>query len=325
MPRAFVTGATGFIGLNLIERLTRDGWDVLALHRAESDLTFLSRFEAERVVGDVTDHSSLTRSMPEGVDVVFHLAASVNFWSKNNDRQTTVNVEGTRNVVDVALRKEAKRFIQASSFVAFGPADGDLLHEGCDKRGRTHWVNYFRTKALADDEVMAGIERGLHACFLAPGYVLGPYELNNFSKLFLLLKEGKLPGAFPGGGPWCHVRSVVDAFIGATEVAEPGERYLIGSVHATFAEVAARIAQRLGVAPPRTLPASLLRAVARVMQWFSHFTGKEPDVTPEVAHMFSMDVAFDCTKAARELGYHETSLDEMIDDTHAWLLAEGRI
>jgi nucleoside-diphosphate-sugar epimerase len=325
MPTAYVTGATGFVGLNLVKRLTQEGWEVRALHRSSSDLAYLSRFDADRVVGDVTDRASLERSMPENLDVVFHVAASVNFWSRNNDAQTKTNVEGTRNVVDVALEKRAARFVQTSSFVAFGPTDGDVLNEECESKADGHWVNYFRTKYLSDNEVLAGIDRGLHASFVHPGYVLGPYELANFSEMFRLLKEGKLPGTFSGSGPWCHVDGVVHALIRAAEIAEPGERYLIGAVHATVAEVAEKIARRVGVDPPRPLPAWLMKSIARIMDWGSLITGREPDITPEVVHMFSMNTSFDSTKAERELGYRETTLDHMVDDTYAWLQAEGRI
>ena len=325
MPSAYVTGSTGFVGLNLVQRLAQGGWDVRALHRSSSDLTYLSRFDAERVVGDVTDRVSLERSIPEDVDVLFHVAASVNFWSRNNAGQTAINVDGTRNVVEVALTKKPKRFVQTSSVVAFGPADGDVLREDSESKAATHWVNYFRTKHLSDQEVLAGIERGLHACFVHPGYVLGPYELSNFSQMFELLKEGKLPGTFPGSGPWCHVDGVVDALIRSAEIGRPGDRYLIGATHATVADVAGRIARCVGVDPPKTLPAWQLKSMARIMEWGSFITGKEPDITPELVHMFSMDMSFDCSKAERELGYREVSLDRMVDDTYAWLKAEGRI
>lgn len=325
MPSAYVTGATGFVGLNLVKRLTEEGWHVRALHRSSSDLTYLSRFDVERVMGDVTDRKSLERTMQEDVDVVFHVAASVSFWSPNNAVQTKINVEGTRNVVEVALAKKAKRFVQTSSVVAFGPLDGDVLREDSESRAAEHWVNYFRTKYLADEEVRAGIEKGLHAVFVHPGYVLGPYELSNFSQIFRMLKQGKLPGTFSGAGPWCHVDTVVDALIRAAEVGRPGERYLIGAAHASVHEVVGKMAERLGVKPPKALPAWVMKSMAHVMDWGSRLTRKEPDLTPEVAHMFSMDITFDCSKAERELGYEETSIDQMVDDMHAWLQAEGRI
>jgi nucleoside-diphosphate-sugar epimerase len=76
--KAFVTGGAGFIGLNLIEQLTRDGWKVTALHRPTSDLSYIKRYPVDLVEGLITDKSSLERAIPEGIDVIFHLAGSTN-------------------------------------------------------------------------------------------------------------------------------------------------------------------------------------------------------------------------------------------------------
>src|SRR5512139_2269299 len=101
----FVTGATGFVGLNLVEQLLARGWRVIALHRAGSDLKYLARMRAERAVGDVTDADSLMRALPEGVDAVFHVAGDVSLWSRRNAAQDRINIEGTRNMVGAALAR----------------------------------------------------------------------------------------------------------------------------------------------------------------------------------------------------------------------------
>ena len=106
---AFVTGATGFVGLNLIQQLTELGWKVIALHRATSNLTYLQRFPVQRVESCVEDAASLERALPEGTDVVFHTAADLSFWSRHNARQTRTNIEGTRNVVAAALKRGVKK------------------------------------------------------------------------------------------------------------------------------------------------------------------------------------------------------------------------
>jgi dihydroflavonol-4-reductase len=96
---AFVTGGAGFLGLNLIEQLTAEGWQVAALHRATSDLSEITRFPVDLVAGDLTDTASLRRALPQAVDAVFHLAADTSVWSRHDNRQTRINVDGTRNVV----------------------------------------------------------------------------------------------------------------------------------------------------------------------------------------------------------------------------------
>jgi nucleoside-diphosphate-sugar epimerase len=99
MPTAFVTGATGFVGLNLIEELHRAGWRVIACHRASSNLRHLQRLGPELRVADVLDMPALLAALPEQVDALFHLAASINFWRPRNAEQTLINVQGTRHVV----------------------------------------------------------------------------------------------------------------------------------------------------------------------------------------------------------------------------------
>ena len=112
---AFVSGASGFIGVNLVKQLGLQGWDVTALHRDSSDLAYLSRFPAQRVIGDITNAASLDAVMPAGVDAVFHVAGNVSFDAAGDAAQNSDNIEGTRNMVDIALKKKAGRFIAVSS------------------------------------------------------------------------------------------------------------------------------------------------------------------------------------------------------------------
>ena len=117
---AFVTGGTGFLGLNLIEQLIAQDWHVTALHRPGSDIRLLSQFPVQRVEGDILDPDSLRRAMPQGVDAVFHVAADISMWSGHAARQTRINVEGTRNVVEAALQAGAKRLVHTSTWNTYG-------------------------------------------------------------------------------------------------------------------------------------------------------------------------------------------------------------
>src|SRR5262245_9220885 len=121
---AFVTGSNGFIGINLCEELLKQGWEVYAMHLPSSDITYIKRFPVHLVVGDVTDIVSLKKIMPEKADAVFHLAGDTSFWSRNNSRQKRVNVNGTKNVVSVAMSKNARCMVHTSSLEAWGEARG---------------------------------------------------------------------------------------------------------------------------------------------------------------------------------------------------------
>src|SRR5258708_20731685 len=106
---AFITGGTGFVGLNLVKELMIRGWDVTALHRPSSDLKLLKRFRPKLAVGALTDHASLLAAIPEGTDTIFHVAGNTNMWHVGNAEQTRDNSGGTRPLVCAALAKRVHR------------------------------------------------------------------------------------------------------------------------------------------------------------------------------------------------------------------------
>ena len=126
---AFLTGGTGFLGLNLMEQLVAQGWHVTALHRRSSDLAFISRFAVDLVEGDILNPGALDRAIPQGVDAVFHLAADTSVWSRHNRRQTRVNVEGTRNVARAALAANARRLVQEVDGYKLTICNGEIIRE----------------------------------------------------------------------------------------------------------------------------------------------------------------------------------------------------
>src|SRR6476620_6336283 len=158
---AFVTGGTGFIGLNLVEHLIQSGWDVIALHRPTSRLTELRKYPVRLVEGAVEDWASLDRAVPENVDAVFHVAGDVSLWSGHKQRQWRTNVEGTRNMVATALAKRSRKFVHTSSTAVYGiPAEP--FDETSPKLGK-YSFNYQRSKAAAEEEVAKGVAQGLDA------------------------------------------------------------------------------------------------------------------------------------------------------------------
>jgi nucleoside-diphosphate-sugar epimerase len=310
------------VGLNLLQELRARHWDVTACHRQSSNLELIRRFSPRLVVADVLDREQLVDAMPERPDVVFHLAASINFWRPKNDEQTRINVEGTRNVVEAALERKAQRFIHMSSVAAWGPSDGDVIDETTPSRAPGHAVNYFRTKWLSEQEVQRGIERGLRAVFINPANILGPYDPNTWSRTFGLVKQGRMPFAPPGAGPWCHVHEVVRAALAAVERGGIGERYLLAGTQATYRELLDIASELLGQKPPRVIPPGLLLAFAVVRDHMGRVTGKEPEITPELARVLASSFEVRSTKAERELGYRSVPFRQMVEDTFEWMRAE---
>lgn len=320
--RAFVTGATGFVGTNLVRELVALGWDVTAIHRASSRTSQLPD-SVHLLPGDVTDRASLAAAMPVDVDAVFHTAGNTSLWSLARDEQTRTNVVGTRNVVMVAIEKRARRFVHTSSIAAFGHHDERISESTASNAARSP-INYHRTKWLAEEEVRRGIEEGLDAVMINPPHIVGPWDWGNWSRVIRLAREGKLPGVPPGRASWCHVREVVRAHVAAVSKGRCGENYLLGGTDATYLEAVTVVGTLTGKkVPSRPLPASLLKLVAAGNQLVSHRTRREPDITPEGARLVCESTLADCSRAVAELGFQPVPLEEMFGDCWRWMLDEG--
>jgi len=322
---AFVTGSTGFVGLNLVQRLVTQGWDVTALHRASSDLAYLRRFDPRMAVGDITDAASVNAALPSECDTVFHVAGNTNMWRKKNADQTRDNVDGTRNVVEACIAKGVRRLVVTSSIAAYGSVSGAITEE-TRSVAATSWINYQRTKWEAQEIARAATTRGLEVVILQPGVVIGPYDIGTWSRLFLLVRDGKLPGVPPANWTFTHVREVVSAHIAAVDKGENGGQYILGGANASMLNFVQEIARLLGKPiPKRETPAFLIKVAAAVGNCVSNITGCEPSVTPEMAEAFGIAITATAAKAQRDLGFQVVPLKTMVGDCYDWMVAERRI
>ncbi len=302
---AFVTGASGFIGVNLVDQLGRAGWRVIAMHRASSNLAYLSRFPAERVIGDITDATSLDAAMPEGVDAVFHVAGNVSFDAAGDAAQNDDNIAGTRNMVACALEKKARCFIHTSSGASWGLQDNIAINEKSPSNVDDIPINYFRTKKLAEEEALNGLALGLDVVVVNPANVVGPFDGVIWGPFIQAIATGKLDKVGTGGAAFCHVEKVACAHIAAFEKGGRGEKYLLAGAQASFAEVGRTVAELVGGKAP---VASSERDTA---------------MSPEMFNLMSLNQVIDCSKAVRELGFEAAALKDMFADLVDWMRAEG--
>jgi nucleoside-diphosphate-sugar epimerase len=322
---AFVTGGTGFLGLNLIEQLIAQEWQVTALHRPGSDIRLLSRFPAERIEGDIVDRESLRRAMPRGVDAVFHVAADISMWSGHDVRQSRINVAGTRNVVEAALEAGAKRLVHTSTWNTWGLWQR-AIREELPQRGGSSRANYDRTKFFAEEEVRAGIVRGLDAVIVNPSHIMGRYDRKGWAKLILAAHERWMPGVPSGAGTFCHAEEVAKAHIAAVERGRRGANYLMSGADASFVELFAVINEVTGARVPlRPIPAVLFRVPARLADAWARVSGKEPAMTPEGVENAIARARVVSRRAEQELGYRPAPLRTLVEDSWRWLVAEGLI
>jgi dihydroflavonol-4-reductase len=322
---AFVTGGTGFVGLNMVKELMIRGWEVTALHRPSSDVKLLKRFRPKLALGELSDPGSLLSAIPEGTDTVFHVAGNTNMWRGGNAQQTRDNVDGTRHVVEAALAKRVRRLVVTSSISAYGPVDGEITEETPSLAANSS-VNYQKTKWQAQELARAAIPKGLEVVIMQPGAIMGAYDIGTWSRLFVMVRDGKLPGVPPSLLTFTHVREVVAAHIAAADKGQNGGSYLLGGENKTMMELVKDISALVGKpAPEKETSMALLRVVAALGDLASRFTGKEPPITPEMAGLMSRRVSTSSAKAQRELGFRVVPLKEMVKDCYDWMVAEGRI
>jgi dihydroflavonol-4-reductase len=318
---AFVTGGTGFIGLNLVEHLSRAGWDVVALHRPTSRLNQLKKYPICLVQGEIEEAASLERAMPQDVDAVFHVAGDVSLWSGHSERQWRTNVEGTRNTVAVALKKRAKKFIHTSTVSVYG-MQTEPFDETAPKLGRDSFY-YQRSKTAAEDEVAKGIDQGLDAVFLNPANVIGPYDWSTWSKFIRLAANRQLFRIPPGRACYAEVSEVVRAHVAAVDKGRTGHNYLLGGPDASYADIARIVCELLGTQPNTAVGRAVVLTLAgRVSEWASKITGKEPRLSEESAVMLSASIICRSDKAIKELGYRTAPVETTLRTCIDWMIAE---
>src|SRR5574342_1433570 len=180
MTRALVTGGTGFVGSNIALRLAERHWEVRILERPGASRELLEGGPFEFVTGDVLQPESLLPAM-QGIDVVFHAAGVVDYWRQGVERMYQVNVEGTRNVMEAALRSGIERVVHTSSTAAMGIHPNILVDETFSFNVKPERFVYGHSKYLAEEIVFESIRRGLPAVIVNPTTVIGPRDVRKVS------------------------------------------------------------------------------------------------------------------------------------------------
>jgi dihydroflavonol-4-reductase len=322
MKIAYVTGATGCVGRNLVRELLSTGeWKVVVLHRKSSKIDTLKEYNLTFKEVDLYNIESIRESIPFGIDAVFHVAGNVSHWYFDRKIQWKDNVLVTKNLVQIALEKKVKRFI----FTSTGATE--LKPVANREEANKIKSSYIRTKALAEMEVYDGIRKGLDAVILKPAIIVGEYDYHNYSKVFKYLKNNKMKMSFPGSTYFCHAKNIAKAHIAAFEKGRCCENYLLGDVSASWLEFFTKIANVIGVKPPkRKTPFIILYIISYAFFVVSCFTKKRPILTPDIVRFLSAKhrkLSYkESYKSSMELGYVSSTLDEMIKDCYNWMIRE---
>jgi dihydroflavonol-4-reductase len=315
LPATLVTGATGFVGSHVIGLLLERGDDVRALVRRDSNAAALEHLPVQVVRGDVLDRRSVRRALRD-VDRVFHLAGTTSLVLPR-EQAFALNVEGTRVVLEEALRAEVARVVYTSSVAAIGPAPADATADESNvwDAGR-HAIPYVDSKHEAEAVAFRLAGRGLPLVIVNPAHVLGAGDPGRSSTtLVRRFMRRQIPAYVDGTLNIVGVEDVARGHVLADERGGTGERYILGNRNFTFDRLFADLARLSGVEPPMVkLPLPVALALAAAGQRLPGL----PAPTPVEVRAASLNWAFVSSKAKRELGWTTSPHEDALEETVAW-------
>ncbi|MCR4404596.1 MAG: NAD-dependent epimerase/dehydratase family protein [Candidatus Acetothermia bacterium] len=325
--KALVTGATGFIGANIVRALLERNYRVRALVRPDSNKRNLEGLEVELAVGDVRDLGSIRRAL-EGCSLLFHGAALYSFWVRPRSLIYEVNVEGTRNALQAALERGVERVVYTSSVAALGlPRDREPADERTPVEPETIVSDYKRSKYLAQ-QVALEFAKKLPVVIVNPSFPVGPYDIKPTptGRVIVDFLNRRMPAYVETGMNVVDVEDVALGHLLAAEKGRVGECYILGGENLTMRELLALLEEITGLrAPWVRLPYYPILAASYLNAAWCALTGTVPRMTPETIRMSRHYMFYDPGKAVRELGFPQTPAREALRKAVEWFKANGYV
>ncbi len=315
MARTLVTGATGFIGAHVARLLVARGDDVVVAVRPDSAALALDELGVRRVRADILDRRAVRRAM-KGVARVFHVAGTTDLRAPRPE-VFSVEVEGTRIVLEEALRAEVDRVVYTSSAGTIGPARGGRSADETTAWGAGRYsIPYLDAKHEAETMALGMVARGLPVVVVNPAHVLGAGDPGRSSTVLVQrFLRRQIPAYVEGTLNVVAVQDVARGHLLADERGRVGERYILGNRNFTMTRLLADLGRLSGVAPPAVkLPVAAALSLAAAAQRL----GSSDLPAPVEVRASSLNWSFSNRKAKRELGWTTSPHEDCLEETIAW-------
>jgi dihydroflavonol-4-reductase len=323
--KAFVTGATGLLGNNLVRLLVQQGYEVEALVR--------SKEKAQKLLGDVKNVEFIQGDMEnvagfaetlQGCDVLFHTAAYFREYYQPGDhwpKLEKINVKGTIELLEAADKHGVKKAIHVSSGGVIGESDG-TANEDTAANGLALENLYFRSKVETEKAIAKFLKtHSLQVVMILPGWIYGPGDAapTSAGQLVQDFLNRKLPGVLNGGAGIADARDVAQAMIAAVGKGRSGERYIVGGKLYKLADIMQTLEKVSGVPAPRLrIPTPVALAIAWLSQTYARLTGGSTLLTVNGVKTIANPHQISSEKAVRELGASFRPLEDTLRDTVNW-------
>src|SRR5262245_31804546 len=322
-----VTGASGFVGAAIANAARAAGYRVRVLVRPSSSRANIAP-DDEILIGDIRDCASLVPAL-RGVRYVAHAAADYRLWSPAPDALIRTNLEGTKNVMEEALRAGVERIVYTSSVATValgGEAPADESHPLAENKAVGA---YKKSKVVAERLVEDMVKQHrLPAVIVNPSTPIGPRDVKPTptGRIIVEAASGRMPGFVDTGLNLVHVDDVAAGHLAALRHGKIGERYILGGENVYLRDMLAEIAMLVGRRPPKIrFPIAPLFPLAFCAELWARLVGKEPFLTLDGLRLARHHMFFSDAKARKELGYSSRPYRDGIADAIAWFRQAGYV
>lgn len=323
--QVLVTGATGFLGHHLIEKLHTMGAKIRVLVRNPNGLDRWQQQGVELFKGDITNRLSLLQAT-ENCSVVFHLAGLIAYKKSERAMMEQINVQGTANVIDACVTHKTPKLLHLSSVVTIGASSTPrALDENSTYNLSAYNLGYFETKRKAEALIEeAHHHNGLNAFMINPSTIYGAGDARKGSrKTQLKVAKGQFRFYPPGGVNVVSIHDVLQGIFLCLDRGQPARRYIICGENLTIQELFREIASAAGQPPPtQALPKFLLSTLGRVGDGLRSL-GYETSLSSETAVTSTLYHWFRSDRAQKELGFVPTSARAAIKESVQWMQENG--
>jgi len=327
--KAFVTGATGFLGAHVARALLEQGATLRLLVRPSSDLRNLRGLAADRVLGDLRDLPSIEKAM-EGCDAVFHVAADYRLWVRDPDEMYRSNVDGTRNVLAAAQKHRVNRVVYTSSVATMGfRQDGQVVDEDSPASLADMIGHYKRSKYMAEQVALDAGRSGQKVVVVNPSTPIGEMDVKPTptGRIVLDFLKKKFPAYVDTGLNLVDAKECARGHVAAMENGRSGERYILGGENLTLKQILDKLAAITGLPSPTVKVPQFVAMAAAVFDegWTGFVLGKEPRATVEAVRMGRKKMFVTSAKAELELGWKVSPVNDALRRAADWFRAQGYV
>ncbi len=331
--RAFVTGATGFLGSHVARALADEGAHLRLLVRSTSDLRNIEGLNAERVQGDLRDPASFEKALA-GCETVFHVAADYRLWVRDPETMYRSNVEGTRFLLAAARRQGVRRVVYTSSVATMGFASNGTPNRNlADERSPVslaHMIGHYkRSKFMAEQAALEAARSGQDVVVVNPTTPVGERDIKPTpsGRIVVDFLKRKFPAYVETGLNLVDATECARGHIQALEKGKSGERYILGGENLTLKEILDRLGAIAGLPSPTVkLPYVFALATGVVDEMVTgRLLGREPRATIDAVRMGRKMMFVSSAKAERDLGWRTVPVEAALRRAVEWFRANGYV